>query len=109
VAILILWMLGANVAERPVDVFHQLGSHELASASPYMQSAYRDRKGTGRRVVGTIDPRWTALEPEERVEVARAMAQRLRLRAVQELMVYDDRRLLQIHYAGGELRIPHLD
>jgi len=83
-----------------------LRSQELSESSPYLASAYRSSRGHGGILIGRVDPGYLDLGPRERYEVARAMSDRIGSDGVREMMIYDARGRLRIHFVQGTLRMP---
>jgi hypothetical protein len=107
-AILLLVLLASiglrfnMVKPRPVDIFSQ---DRLTDLSSELDSGYR-KQGFGRLFVGTVSPGWKKLSVEERRTEGGEIAKRLGYQGVREVMLYDQGRDMQFHFAGGVVRYP---
>ena len=72
--------------------------------SPLLISAYRDHADDDSILIGTVADRWLDLDGEERRSHAVLIQQRVAERGVEEVMLYDRKRVLHAHYAGGVWR-----
>jgi hypothetical protein len=77
---------------------------EVRGISPYLESAYRSSYGYGPLVIGTLGDDWAGLSHEERVTLGTEIGERLGLDGVDEVMLFDGRKRLEIHYTGSKLR-----
>ena len=83
-----------------------LGSGELDDTSEYLKSAYRNDDGRGGLLVGRLDSLYEELELEAQIVAANEMVDSFVAEGIVEAMLYDDRGLMQVHYAEGELLRP---
>jgi hypothetical protein len=83
-----------------------MAPRQLSTFSPHLKSAYRNGRGDGALLIGHVDATWNDLTPRERSVAALEMRDRLLAENVQDAMIYDSKRRLQIHLASGELRRP---
>ena len=89
----------------PADI-KDLGAGSLSDTSPYLQSAYRNEDGRGGLLIGRVDARFDALSQEEKIEAAEEMVENFEFQGIREAMLYDDRGLMQVHFAAGLLHRP---
>jgi len=82
-----------------------LGAQELSRLSRHLVSAYRSDRGAGRLLVGRVDAAFERLDPVARAEAVAALMAQLRRASIREAMLYDARGVMQVHYAGGALRV----
>jgi hypothetical protein len=75
--------------------------------SPLLASAYRDYAHEDSVFVGTVLPRWFELSPDERRETAEAIRAKVQGRGVDEIMLFDEHRVLQAHWFEGRWRGAH--
>jgi hypothetical protein len=102
-AVSVLSLLTARPSPRSVRV---LDTASVATLSPYLESAYRDGLGFGRSFFGTLNDRWRALEDRARAREALRIAETLGKDGVQQIMLFDRRRALRVHWVGGRLLLP---
>jgi len=86
-----------------------LRPRELSDISRYLKTAYRNGNGSGALVIGQVDEAWHALSNELQVEAAQAMGLRFAKENIQDAMIFDANRRIQIHLASGEIRRPVRD
>ena len=85
---------------------HLLSPAQVAAVSRYLDSAYRDGHGHGPTFFGTLSLQWNGLSPRARREEAARMGRDLARSGVEQVMLFDQNRALQVHYAGGKLVFP---
>lgn len=93
------------VGESPSTVA-EMDIIDLADMSPYVASAYRSRSGRGGLVIGRLHPSFSRLSREGTLEQANEMVPRFRELNATDVMLYDARGVLQVHYRDGGLRRP---
>jgi hypothetical protein len=94
------------ISASPDHALQTLETHDLSNASPYLSSAYRDRHGTGKMVIGRLDSDWTILEGDDQYTAAQDLVAALVDDGVTQLMIYDGKKRLAVHFAGGQMRRP---
>lgn len=105
-AVTILATLASNLIVRePTDVAI-LRPIVLAQISEYLTTGYRDKAGRGTQFIGRIDQDWVKLAAAEKRRTAAEMIERLKGEGVTQVLVYDDRLRLQVHFAGNKIRLP---
>jgi hypothetical protein len=77
---------------------------QVAEISPHLDSAYRSAFGYGPLLIGTLKDDWGALSSAERVAIGKEIGAKLRFDGIDEVMLFDKRRRLEIHYAHQKLR-----
>lgn len=78
---------------------------EARDISTLLANAYRDRADDHSIFIGTLrNDRWRKLPPDKRRLHAALIRDRVRERGVQEVLLFDEDRVLQAHYAGGAWR-----
>jgi hypothetical protein len=83
----------------------ELEKWEARELSSVLQTAYRDHADDDSIFVGTLGPAWFDLDGNTRRKHAEIIQQRVADRGVEEVMLYDRKRVLQAHYAQGEWRV----
>ena len=83
-----------------------LDSGDLFDTSEYLQSAYRNEDGRGGLIIGRVDSLFEELEIEQKIEAANEMVANFDEQGVVEVMLYDAKGFMQVHYAEGELLRP---
>jgi hypothetical protein len=86
-----------------------LAPGELHRVSTFLESGYRNDYGMGRLFVGTLSDGWLDLDAERRRRLAEEAVARLRHAGVEEVMLFDRLRRLQVQASDGRLRIPRSD
>ena len=81
-------------------------ANDLYALSPMLMSGYRTEDGKGPLFMGTMGPSWDDLERPQRKEVASNLRDRLAPDGIGEVMLYDQRRTLQVHYVGKRNQYP---
>ena len=104
----LLLVVGLNWINAETPDTAKLRPRELSDISRYLKTAYRNGHGSGSLVIGSVDEKWHSLSNELQVEAAQEMRNRLAVENIQDAMIYDARRLLQIHVASGKIRRPIL-
>ena len=84
-------------------------ANDLYALSPMLMSGYRTEDGKGPLFMGTMGPSWDDLERPQRKEVASNLRDRLAPDGIGEVMLYDQRRTLQVHYVGKRNQYPGWD
>ena len=77
---------------------------QVAEISPHLESVYRSEHGYGPLLIGTLKESWAELSAEERVAIGSEIGKQLRLDGVDEVMLFDQRQRLEIHYRDEQLR-----
>jgi hypothetical protein len=85
---------------------HLLSPADLTTVSRYLDSAYRDGHGHGPTFFGTLSPQWNALSARAQREEAMRLGLDLARSGVDQVMLFDRKRALRVHYAGGDLLFP---
>jgi hypothetical protein len=85
---------------------HLLSPADLTALSSYLDSAYRDGHGHGPTFFGTLNPKWNGLSPRAQREEAMRLGGDLARSGVDQVMLFDRKRALRIHYVGGNLLFP---
>ncbi len=75
----------------------------LAVMSQYLESAHRGDEGRGSLFVGEVNADWKSLSDSERKEEAQSLVEYLRSRGASEIMIFDERRIIQIQARNGRL------
>jgi len=84
---------------RAIDTMQRWEARDI---STLLASAYRDRADEHSIFIGTVrSDRWKQLTPEKRHLHAALIRDRVRERGVEEVLLFDEDRVLQAHYAGG--------
>jgi len=78
-----------------------LGHSELRALSPWLEEGYRSVAGERSLFVGSFEPAWESLTPEEREESARELTRQLRAAGVAQILVYDRDRRVRVQVARG--------
>ncbi len=73
-----------------------------------LKSGYRPEEGNY-FFMGTMGPEWDELGQPQRREVSLRLLDKLAPDGISEVMLYDQRRTLQVHYVGRENRYPGWD
>jgi hypothetical protein len=102
----LLVVVGLNWINTETPDTTNLRPKELSDISPYLKTAYRNGNGSGALVIGLVDPEWHTLSNELQVEAVQDMKIRLAVENVQDAMIYDAKRQLQIQVASGKIRRP---
>ena len=109
----VLLLLGAGAAYRLLEKdphgVRVLSSAQLAEISPLLVSAYRSENGRGRVFIGTLSDTWQQMQTPARRETAERVRDRLSTLGVSEVILFDGRRALQVHYVGGSNTFPGWD
>jgi hypothetical protein len=79
---------------------------EAAAVSPYLSSGYRDGWGVGSRFFGSVNDDWNKLPSSRQIEVGLELARALKQEGVAEVMLFDSRRALKLHWVKGRLQYP---
>ena len=78
-----------------------LDRSDLTAVSPWLEHGYRSESGEHSIFVGTFDPDWERLAGEEREQIGRELARRLRAAGVSQILVYDREHRLRVQVAPG--------
>jgi hypothetical protein len=89
-------------APRKVREMEKWETRELSSV---LQTAYRDHADDDSIFVGTVRKDWFELDGRMKRTHAEIIQQRAEERGVEEVMIYDRKRVLLAHYAQGEWRV----
>jgi hypothetical protein len=79
---------------------------ELAVMSPHLESGYRNGFGLGPLFIGTVGRSWDGVPQANRVPEAEALGEFLQGKGISEVMLFDSKRRLQMHYKRGVLKFP---
>lgn len=104
--VLLLAIVGTNRLTADPAAVAELDARQLASVSPYLDSAYRDAQGKRDLLIGRLDADYAKLSDTRRHAVALEVVERLGGDGVREIMMYGPRGRLWIHAVGGTLRRP---
>jgi hypothetical protein len=77
---------------------------QVAEISPHLESVYRSEHGYGPLLIGTLKEGWAGIPAQERVAIGSKIGEQLRLDGVDEVMLFDKRQRLEIHYSHQQLR-----
>jgi hypothetical protein len=83
-------------------------ANQLYALSPMLKSAYRPEAGA-HFFMGTMGPEWDELGQPQRREVSLRLVDKLAPDGITEVMLYDQRRTLHVHYVDGKNRYPGWD
>jgi hypothetical protein len=78
-----------------------LSDVDLRAISSQLDSGYRGGFGTGSLFVGTVGTAWQNLSRAERERSAEQIVTRLEGAGLREILVYDERRRIALHFAEG--------
>ena len=81
-----------------------LSGEHLSSVSTHLLSGYRNEQGHGKIFIGTVGPEWGRLAAEERIEAAEEIKAGLLDAGIEDIMLFNSRRVLQARWVGGKLR-----
>ncbi|MEE2703556.1 MAG: hypothetical protein VX614_06000 [Myxococcota bacterium] len=84
----------------------ELAPGALRALSPHLVSASRDGFGYGTRLFGPLSESWDAQPGERRAAAAISLGTRLQGFGVGEVLLFDARRQLRVHFRDGELLLP---
>jgi hypothetical protein len=97
-----------QVAPRPKST-GEMTPDQLRNVSSLLVQGYRNQSGKGPVFIGTLASHWEEMKRWQRKQGAEAIHKRLGLVGVRELMLFDERRKLQIHYVGDKNKYPDWD
>ncbi|MDJ0847066.1 MAG: hypothetical protein QNK04_01655 [Myxococcota bacterium] len=103
-AILVAWVGVLHVmpaGPRGVDNF---SAREARDVSPFLKDAYRDHAERGSMFVAVLAESWDDLDREKRRVAAEKIRQRMAAEGVQEILLYDESRVLVAHFKQGDWR-----
>jgi len=101
VGLLAVVELAPNTDPRRIDELEYWQARDL---SPILTSAYRDHAGDHSMFVGTVGPRWAQLDRATRRQYAEVIQAKVQERGVEEVLLFDESRVLQAHYFEGAWR-----
>jgi hypothetical protein len=84
----------------------EMSSSQLADVSIYLRGGYRDAGGEGSLFVGRLRPSWEKLSGEERRSEAEAIVEALQRQRVSQVMIYGERKTLEVQYLKAKLVRP---
>ncbi len=88
------------------ESIRELSASELADVSIYLRGGYRDAGGKGSLFVGRLRPSWDKLSREQRRSEAEAMVEALQRERVSQVMIYGERKTLEVQYLKAKLLRP---
>jgi len=100
--------LANQVAPSPKSI-GEMTPDQLRNVSSLLVQGYRNQSGKGPVFIGTLASHWEEMKRWQRKQGAEAIHKRLGLVGVRELMLFDERRKLQIHYVGDKNKYPDWD
>ena len=80
----------------------------LVDSSPYLKSAYRNKKGRGELLIGRVDSQWAAMPIDAKIEAAETMVENFDIQGIRQAMLYNSRGILEVHFAEGQIHRPRL-
>ncbi len=106
-AALVMFFLGTLVSDRLASdryTIDELSSRELLKVSPYLVNASEDvDRGL---FMGILSESWFELEDADRRRSGEEIRKRVAWRKLDEVMLFDQRRALKVHYQGELNRLP---
>jgi hypothetical protein len=84
-------------------------ARDLLEISPLLESGYRTEDGKGPLFMGAFGGGWNDMDDSERKRLAGHVREKLARIGVREVMLYDERKALQVHYVGERNEYPGWD
>jgi len=93
----------AVVQPRNIEIFT---AQEISRFAPFVASGYRSKSGLSPLFIGTVNHQWHRLSEEEQRLQGIEFGKRLGYTGVDEVMLFDTRRKLVLHFVENEIRYP---